>query len=68
MFSMKTILRPLLLALSVIAVSACASQPPPRTASGRVLKLETIPGPMGPNVYVFREVDPSEPQGPRVLQ
>ncbi|MEI9892638.1 MAG: hypothetical protein WDN28_01630 [Chthoniobacter sp.] len=65
---MKTITRSLLIALFAMAINACAGQAPRRTASGKVLKLETITRATGPNVYVFREVNPSDPQGPRVLQ
>jgi hypothetical protein len=65
---MKALAQTLLLLLFAIAVSACAQQPPQRTASGKVQKLETITRPFGPNTYVFRDVNPSEPQGPRVLQ
>ena len=68
MSPMKTTLR-LALALTAIGAGACAHHPPPKSSNGKVLKLETIDhGPMRPKTYLYREVDPSEPQGPRVTQ
>jgi hypothetical protein len=65
---MKTTLQ-LLLVLTAFGASSCSHQPPPKSSSGKVLRLETIDhGPMRPKTYLYREVDASEPQGPRVTQ
>jgi hypothetical protein len=67
-FFMNMMIRTLSLVLLVAAFGACVNQPAHRTASRKVQRLEAIDRPFGPKTYVFRDVDPSEPQGPRVLQ
>ncbi len=55
---MKAIARIFLLLGVALAVSACAHEPPQKTAPGKKLKLETIDhGPMRPKTYLYREVD-----------
>jgi hypothetical protein len=53
---MKTLVPASLLLLCAIFLSACATEPP-RTASGRKLKLETIRRPHMAPVYMYRAVD-----------
>jgi hypothetical protein len=60
---------PLLLVLVAFGAISCTHQPPQKTSSGKVLKLETIDhGPMRPKTYLYREVDAPEAQGPRTSQ
>ena len=53
---MKTLLPAGLLLVSALLLSACANREPPRTASGRKLKLETIRRPHMATVYQYRAV------------
>ena len=53
---MKTLRFASLLIVSALLLSACAHEPP-RTASGRKLKLETIRRPHMATVYQYRAED-----------
>ncbi len=54
---MKTFLPAGLLLVSALLLSACAHSEPPRTASGRKLKLETIRRPHMATIYQYRAAE-----------
>ena len=53
---MKTLLSASLLLVGALLFAACANEPP-RSASGRRLKLETIRRPHMATIYQYRETE-----------